>query len=54
MDKDNTIDLKKPERFVDDPITNILPIGARKLLAEALRVCLFDFGVDLCDICDRS
>jgi hypothetical protein len=33
--KDNLIDLKKPEPFVDDPITDVLREGARKLLAEA-------------------
>lgn len=36
MPKDNVIELKKPERFIDDPITDILRVGARKLLAEAL------------------
>jgi len=36
MTKDNVIQIKKPERFVDDPITDILRSGARKLLAEAL------------------
>lgn len=36
MSKDNVIDLKKPEPFIDDPITDILRQGARKLLASAL------------------
>jgi transposase-like protein len=36
MSKDNVIQIKNPERFVDDPITDILRSGARKLLAEAL------------------
>jgi hypothetical protein len=36
MHKDNVIELKKLERFVDDPITEQLRKGARKLLAEAL------------------
>ena len=36
MPKNNVIDLKKPEPFVDDPITDVLRQGARKLLAEAL------------------
>jgi putative transposase len=38
MSKDNVIPIRKPERFVDDPITDILRSGARKLLAEALEV----------------
>ena len=33
---DTAIDCKKPERKVNDPITDILQIGARKLLAAAL------------------
>ena len=36
MTKDNVIDFKKPERFVNDPITGVLRTGARKLLTEAL------------------
>ena len=39
MLKDNVIELKKPEsRFVDDPITEVLRTGARKLIVEALEV----------------
>jgi len=38
MPKDNVIDFKKPEPFVDDPITDVLRTGARKLLIEALEV----------------
>lgn len=36
MAKDNVIEFKNPEPFVNDPITEILRNGARKLLAEAL------------------
>lgn len=36
MADDNVISLKKPEPFVDDPITDILRNGARKLLTLAL------------------
>jgi len=36
MSKDNVIEFKKPEPFVDDPITDVLRTGARKLLTEAL------------------
>ena len=38
MSKDNLIEFKKPETFVDDPLTELLRNGARKLLAEALEV----------------
>lgn len=36
MRKDNVLEFKKPGVFVDDPITDILRAGARKLLTEAL------------------
>lgn len=36
MSNDNVIELKKPDTFVDDPITDILRQGAIKLLAHAL------------------
>jgi putative transposase len=36
MSQNNVIDLKKPASFVDDPITEIIRQGARKLLAQAL------------------
>ncbi len=36
MGKDNLIDIKKPTPFIDDPITQILQNGAKKLLAKAL------------------
>jgi len=36
MSKDNVIELKKPDTFIDDPITQILRLGARKLITQAL------------------
>ncbi|MFC1895627.1 transposase, partial [Thermodesulfobacteriota bacterium] len=36
MSNDSVIALKKPDSFVDDPITEIIRQGARKLLAQAL------------------
>ena len=36
MSKDNVIDLKKPEQLIDDPISEIVRNGARRLLAQAL------------------
>jgi transposase-like protein len=43
MPKDNVVDLKKPEPFVDDPITDVLRTGAKKLLAEALEAEIDSF-----------
>ena len=36
MSQDNAIDLKKPEPFVEDPFTDILRKGAKRLLKAAL------------------
>nr|CBX28913.1 hypothetical protein N47_B20590 [uncultured Desulfobacterium sp.] len=36
MNNDNVIIIKKPESFIDDPITEILRNGARKILAQVL------------------
>jgi putative transposase len=36
MNKNNVVELKKEDTFVDDPITELLRQGARKLLAQAL------------------
>lgn len=35
MSQDNLIDLKRPELFIDDPITGILRQGAGKLSTHA-------------------
>jgi putative transposase len=43
MTKDNVVDFKKPEPFVDDPVTDVLRTGARKLLREALEVEIEDY-----------
>jgi len=43
MKKDKVIELKRPESIVEDPLTEILREGARKLLAEALKAEIEDF-----------
>jgi putative transposase len=43
MPKDNVVDFKKPETFVDDPITDVLRTGAKMLLAEALEAEIDSF-----------
>jgi len=52
MAKDNVIDLKNPEPFIDDPITGILRSGARKLLAQALEVEITSFLTQYADFSD--
>ena len=36
ISKDNVVEINKPERFINDPISDILREGARSLLAQAL------------------
>ncbi len=52
MSKDNLIELKNPEPFVDDPITEILRNGAKKLLAEALEAEIAGFLSQYADLKD--
>ena len=52
MSKDSVIELNKQEVFVDDPITDILRQGARKLLAEALHAEIESFLSQYADLKD--
>ncbi|MCD4811375.1 IS256 family transposase [bacterium] len=54
MPKDNVIDFKKPERFVDDPLTDVLRTGARKLLTEALEAEIEGFLAQYRDFRDTQ
>ncbi len=54
MTKDNVIDLKKPEAFVDDPITDILRQGSRRLLAAALEAEVDAFLQEYNEISDNN
>ena len=54
MEKDNVIELKKPEAFVDDPITDVLRQGARKLLTEALEAEIESFLSHYADLKDEQ
>ena len=52
MPKDNVVDFKKPETFVDDPITDVLRTGAKKLLVEALEAEIDSFLCQYKDLRD--
>ena len=52
MAKDNVIDLKNPDPFINDPITGILRSGARKLLAQALEIEITSFLTQYTDLID--
>ena len=54
MREDNVIELKKEEPFIDDPITQILRQGARKLLAQALEVEIESFLNQYKELRDQS
>jgi len=43
MPQNNIIGIKKPEAFVEDPITEVLRNGAKKLLTEALEAEIESF-----------
>jgi hypothetical protein len=38
MKQDTVVEMKRPESFVDDPLTAIVRQGARDLLAKALEM----------------
>jgi len=54
MTKDNVIEFKKPDPFVDDPITDVLRTGARKLLTEALEAEIEGFLSQYRDLRDNQ
>ena len=54
MTKDNVIEFKKPDTFVDDPITDVLRTGARKLLTEALEAEIEGFLSQYRDLRDNE
>jgi transposase-like protein len=54
MTKDNVLAFKTPDPFVDDPLTNVLRTGARKLLAEALEVEIEDYLSQYKDLKDNQ
>ena len=54
MTKDNVIEFKKPEPFIEDPITDVLRTGARKLLTEALEAEIEGFLSQYRDLRDNQ
>jgi len=54
MAKDNAIGLKKPEPFIEDPLTDILRQGARRLLSAALEAEVEIFLQQFKDITDEA
>ena len=54
MAKDNVIEFRKPAPFIDDPITDVLRTGARKLLTEALEAEIEGFLSQYRDLRDNQ
>lgn len=54
MPQNNVIELKKPEPFIEDPITEILRNGARKMLSEALEAEIESFLYQYKDLRDAN
>jgi len=54
MSQDNVVDFKTPEPFVDDPLTDVLRTGARKLLTEALETEIEGFLSQYRDLRDSQ
>jgi len=54
MSDNSVTELKKPESFVDDPITDILRQGARKLLSQALEAEVEFFLSQYADLKDDA
>lgn len=53
ISNNNVIDLKKPDTFINDPITDILRQGARELLAQALETEIDIFIHQYKDLTDK-
>jgi putative transposase len=53
MSKDNVIAIKKPDTFVDDPISEILRQGARSLITQALEIEIENFINQYKDLRDQ-
>jgi len=54
MSKISVTEQKKPEPFVDDPITDILRQGARKLLSQVLETEIEFFLSQYADLKDEA
>ena len=54
MTKDNLLAFKTPEPFIDDPLTDVLRTGARKLLKEALETEIEGFLCQYRDLKDHQ
>ena len=52
MSKDSVIELKKPDVFINDPITELVRNGAREILANALEAEIAIFIQQYKDLVD--
>ena len=54
MRKNNVVALKKPDTFIDDPLTDLLRQGARTLIAQAVKTELEVFLSHYQELTDPS
>ncbi len=54
MTEDSVVQLHQPGRLSEDPLTEILRVGARQLLAQAVEMEVADFVEDHADLTDGS
>jgi transposase-like protein len=54
MKEDTVVELRQPEAFSEDPLTEILRLGARRLLAQAVEMEVTDFVEGHADLRDEA
>jgi transposase-like protein len=54
MDKNTVVELKKRDEISEDPLTELLRSGARKLIAEAVEAELQDFLIQFAELRDQQ
>ena len=54
MDKNTIVELKKRDEISEDPLTELLRSGARKLIAEAVEAELQDFLIQFAELRDQQ
>ncbi len=54
MTEDSVVQLRQPGGFSEDPLSEILRVGARRLLAQAVEMEVADFVEDHADLTDGS
>ena len=54
MKEDTVVELRQPEAFSEDPLTEVLRLGARRLLAQAVEMEVTVFVEGHADLRDQA